>query len=285
MQVSDLANALRERVKNVADLKEALTVAPDVAGVNPEHILFTHRQCPDAEIYFLTNQDDVPMRIESVFRVTGMVPELWHPETGRIEGTARMSADGATRVPLRLDACGSVFVVFRNPSSREVPAKPAGGLTIKRASYEAVDWAGALDVTARLAGLIADGRLDLAVTNGAMGKAPALLHPKQLKVEYVIDGKPGSVTVPENRTLSLASGAEVSGPWNVEFPNRKAEFDRLVSWTDRPEPDIKYHSGEATYRTTIQLPPMAAKSAITVDLGQVESLAEVTVNGHALPGL
>lgn len=285
VKVRELSAALKGRVLNGADLNEALKLPPDLAGVNPERILFTHRRSADAEIYFLSNQDDSPAQLAPVFRVTGKLPELWHPDTGDIERPACTAGAGVTTVPLRLDARGSVFVVFRDKSNMIVAARKSGTLEIRRAIYEAVDGAGTLDVTARLAAAVVEGGLDLTVTNDAMGKDPALLHVKQLRVDYVIDGKPASVTVAENQPLHLSSGTELTGSWNVEFGPHKAVFEQLGSWTARPEPAIKYHSGEATYRTTFQA-PAATKDAITMlDLGRVESLAEVTLNGRSFPVL
>ena len=54
------------------------------------------------------------MSISPVFRVAGQAPELWHADSGRIVRAAVFEAvDGGVRVPLELDARGSVFVVFR----------------------------------------------------------------------------------------------------------------------------------------------------------------------------
>ena len=52
---------------------------------------------------------------------------------------------------------------------------------------------------------------------------------------------------------------EITGPWAVQFDPKwggpaSAEFDQLVSWTQRPEAGIKYFSGTATYRKTFDLP-------------------------------
>jgi hypothetical protein len=44
----------------------------------------------------------------------GKRPELWHPDTGRVEPVAAyQEVDGCTRIPMWIDASGSVFVVFR----------------------------------------------------------------------------------------------------------------------------------------------------------------------------
>ena len=284
-KVRELSEALKGRVMNGGDLKEALKLPPDLAGVNPQRILFIHRQTPDSEIYFLSNQDDAPAQLEPAFRVTGKVPEIWHPDTGEIERPSSVAGDGVTRVPLRLDARGSAFVVFRENSSRTLTEKKTGNLEIQRASYEAVDGAGSLDVTARLVALVSEGRLDLTVNNDVAAKDPALLHVKQLRVDYVTDGKAGSVTIPENQSLSLSAGTELTGSWNVELAAQKAVFEKLGSWTDRPEPGIKYYSGEATYRTTFQAPAASGNVVAFLDLGQVESMAEVTLNGNTFPTL
>ena len=47
---------------------------------------------------------------------------------------------------------------------------------------------------------------------------------------------------------------------------------------------VKYFSGTATYSKTINLPAelLAKDNRVMLDLGQVESLAEVVVNGHNL---
>jgi hypothetical protein len=283
-RVRELTAGLLSRVTNGGDLKEVLKLPPDLAGV-PEGIIFTHRRSADADLYFLSNQTDGPVRFEPVFRVSGKVPELWHPDTGVIERPHCVAEDGVIRVPLHLDGGGSAFVVFRKQTALNIASKRTGNLEIHSASYEAVDGAGALDVTARLAEIMSDGRLELTVTNMVFGKDPAFQHFKQLRVDYTIDGKSASVTVPENQPLSLSSGVELAGPWNVEFGPRKLVFDHLMSWTEQTELDIKYHSGEAIYRTTFEKPAAPDHSVTLLDLGTVESLAEVTLNGHTFPVL
>lgn len=103
-----------------------LKTPPDVAGVNPKRLLWTHRTAGDAEVYFLSSQSEHPATICPVFRVIGKLPEFWYPDSGRIVQTAAFEAvDGGVRVPIELEPRGSVFVVFRNaagppPAVREV---------------------------------------------------------------------------------------------------------------------------------------------------------------------
>jgi alpha-L-fucosidase len=59
------------------------------------------------------------------------------------------------------------------------------------------------DVTARVRGLIAGGRLSLKVENQTLGGDPAPGVPKALTIRYRLDGKPGTITRAENETISL----------------------------------------------------------------------------------
>jgi len=77
-----------------------------------------HRHTDEGEIYLVCSRWEPVEQIECVFRVEGKVPELWDPVTGQIrEAGSYRQADGRTIVPLRMDPCGSVFVVFRKPTT------------------------------------------------------------------------------------------------------------------------------------------------------------------------
>ena len=83
--------------------------------------------------------------------------------------------------------------------------------------------------------------------------------------------------------------AEISGAWTVHFDTNwggpaSAQFDQLVSWTERAEPGIKFYSGTAVYEKTFELPDSKLKtqnSKLFLDLGNVRELAEVKVNGKS----
>ena len=81
------------------------------------------------------------------------------------------------------------------------------------------------------------------------------------------------------------------GPWRVTFREpgaaddiASATFTNLVSWTKVENPDIRYFSGTATYKASATC-PRAGGRRIVLDLGRVEEIAEVTVNGKAYPVL
>jgi hypothetical protein len=82
---------------------------------------------------------------------------------------------------------------------------------------------------------------------------------------------------------------ELSGPWDVRFapsggaPER-VEFDHLISWSDHPEDGVKFYSGPAEYSRTFTLPDgyLADDRHFLLDLGRVEVMAEVKLNGNDL---
>lgn len=74
--------------------------------------------------------------------------------------------------------------------------------------------------------------------------------------------------------------ADLSSGWKVAFSNgESASMSQLCSWTKLNE--VKYHSGTATYQKTFSLTKqqLAKAGEMVVDLGQVDVIAEVRVNG------
>jgi len=85
---------------------------------------FAHRKLKDGDIYFVDNRSDHDESIDATFRVAGMQPELWRAETGTTEPVSFTIADERTTVPLHLEPWGTVFVVFRKPTSETSRAVP-----------------------------------------------------------------------------------------------------------------------------------------------------------------
>jgi hypothetical protein len=87
--------------------------------------------------------------------------------------------------------------------------------------------------------------------------------------------------------VDLQTVAEVAGSWSVHFDPQwggpeAVEFETLGDWTKRPEPGIQYYSGTAVYKKIIQLPAMKSGKKVYLDLGKVDHLASVSVNGKKL---
>ena len=104
--------------------------------------------------------------------------------------------------------------------------------------------------------------------------------PGKYQVEFR-DGKRRQFTASE-----IPQAREVSGPWSVRFAPgwgapAQATFEKLVSWSSHADPAIKYYSGTAVYSAAFDLPRslLAKGQRLYLDLGRVEVMAEVKVNG------
>jgi hypothetical protein len=64
-------------------------------------------------------------------------------------------------------------------------------------------------------------------------------------------------------------------------PDTPVTFERLSDWKDHADPRIRFYSGTAVYHTTFSLPAsgQVASSPIFLDLGAVNNVAEVRLNG------
>ncbi len=109
------------RGQTMAQVFAALNVEPDFefAADGGSQLAFIHRLTGDADLYFVSNQRDQTDTVDCTFRVSGKVPELWYPDTGKIERCAIWrEKDSRITVPLKFDPAGSVFVVFRQPAAK-----------------------------------------------------------------------------------------------------------------------------------------------------------------------
>ena len=132
-------------------------------------------------------------------------------------------------------------------------------------------------------------------TEGAMTKVAFAIRP--IGSMFVVFRPQPLATAPVVPTRKQKAERVVEGKWSVTFPAKFApnplaqgpdetvEFPALVSWTDRPERDIRYFSGSATYRKEIVCAAPSDGERLTLDLGEVRNFADVTVDGQRYPTL
>jgi (4-O-methyl)-D-glucuronate---lignin esterase len=112
--------------QSLTDALAADRVAPDVEYDRAlgGDLAWIHRRAGDTNLYYLAGSWDRPRDLDVRFRMTGMEPELWHPDTGEIE-PASYDIDGdRTTVHLRMTEHDALFVVFRRKAaapSRTLP--------------------------------------------------------------------------------------------------------------------------------------------------------------------
>ena len=236
------------------EIFQRLNLAPDFlwrGKADEAEVLYIHRRIGDTEAYFVSNQKPRVEPGTARFRVTGRQPELWDPATGAITRPAvfRSTPDG-TELELTLDPAGSVFVLFREPA----PARH-------------VVEAGQADISFNPKGKL------VARTWQSGGGG--------LKFSDGTSGEFASVPVP--------APIDLAGPWDITFPPKlgapsSAKFPQLVSWSERPEDGIRYFSGTATYTHdfTLAADKLGSGREVWLDLGDVQVIAEVRLNGQDL---
>jgi hypothetical protein len=91
------------------------------------------------------------------------------------------------------------------------------------------------------------------------------------------------------RLSSLPSPVDIAGPWSIEFPPGwgappKLTLDMLASWSEHPDPGVRFFSGTATYRIELDVPVdmVAPTRRLWLELGNVAVMASVKLNGSDL---
>ena len=99
---------------------QAIDLTPDFdysGDKSTTHLEFLHRKLSGADIYFVDNRSDNPADVTTSFRIVGRQPELWRADSGSVQRASFTTANGQISVPLHLEAWGTVFVVFRTPTT------------------------------------------------------------------------------------------------------------------------------------------------------------------------
>jgi len=92
----------------------------------------------------------------------------------------------------------------------------------------------------------------------------------------------------DNFPLQYQPLKEINGPWQVNFdsswggPKRPVTFERLQDWSKHSVPGIRYYSGTAKYKKAFHMTAqhLSESPVIMLDLGQIEVMARVKVNGR-----
>jgi hypothetical protein len=219
----------------------------------PPGIRWIHRSTDEAEIYFVASNSPRPREVVCSFRMPGFRPEIWSPETGKIEPVAVYEKSGdALRIPIAFEPNGSVFVVFRPaplPDSEAdpvvamsldgkplVPAPtPEPAIRIEKAVYGVPGDPGRnRDVRAKLQAIVDAGEFEVGVSRLAAGDDPAYGVVKTLEAEYSVGGMSYKVSGKDPETISfpVVPGAETEvkvrrdEAWRFEVESAKAgEFE------------------------------------------------------------
>jgi len=251
-------------INPVCQLLARMGVPPDFsfqAADSSKCLRFIHRVTSGADIYFVANKNASTEQVLCSFRVQGRPPQLWWPDSGRIEAVAAYDQqNGSIRVPIHFDPTGSVFVVFPKRAAAFDPVVSFtrdGQSVAEPAAQVLCDADGHLSIEASQ-----PGRYELKRAAGAVLHADVAAVPPPL---------------------------QISGPWQLSFPPKwgapdHVTLDKLISWSDHPDAGIKYFSGTATYSKSIEVPAalLDGNCRLYLDLGKVAVMARVKLNGQDL---
>ncbi|MGC4048416.1 MAG: glycosyl hydrolase [Paludibaculum sp.] len=134
-----------------------------------------------------------------------------------------------------------------------------------------------------------DGRVEPVSYRAENGRTIVPLRLEGNGSVFVVFRLPASTPAFQVAAQTEAKLGALEGPWTVQFaPNLgapdSATFSRLASWSENPDEGVKYFSGTATYEKSFEVPAawLGQGQKLTLDLGDVRELAEVSLNGHPL---
>lgn len=77
----------------------------------------------------------------------------------------------------------------------------------------------------------------------------------------------------------------LSNPWDVEFSNKSSDetfqirLDSLTDWSQSSDPRVRFFSGSATYKTTLDIPEDTDLTNLYVQFEKIGVVATVSING------
>jgi hypothetical protein len=157
---------------------------------------------------------------------------------------------------------------------------------LRNASSTAAD----LQATFRVAGRQAEiwdgvyATMRPAETATSSGRTTLPLHLAPFGSEYVVFTTASEVSSPPV-TSAHTEALVLYGKWSVRFeqgrggPSAPIEMDDLKSWTESPDPAVRYFSGAATYTATVEAPSTLNRDDLLLQFDQIHEIARVRING------
>jgi hypothetical protein len=269
--------------KTIAEVLNLENIAPDftyTATTPNAGMQYIHRSSNNSEIYFVTNiwarngidnfiyryQTNLPDRyIQAIcsFRVDGEREiERWDPLTGEMtQVTVYRHENERYYIPVSLSPEGSAFFVFKkSPEKKHIIKIGIDGQILTEGNDPLLSGASSVFTQNNHVEIMQDGNYQFTWNNGKT----ATIYARQ---------------IPKEQTLE--------GSWEIRFPENPAlgkpidtEIDSLKSWTEFSQRSIKYYSGTARYTKTFNLPRgILVKGRVYLDLGNVQELASIRING------
>ncbi|MCD6333505.1 MAG: glycoside hydrolase family 2, partial [Bacteroidales bacterium] len=117
---------------------------------------------------------------------------------------------------------------------------------------------------------------------------PTTFGPEASKFIFISRKSKKNKTLPVSPCLLSAIGSQTAdtlrGPWRLQFdpewgPASPVILNKLKSWTEFKDPEIRYYSGSAVYSTHFNYNLKDPSRKIIIDPGNVQELCELKING------
>lgn len=220
-------------------------------AANKSKIKIGHRIAGKTNLFFVSNQSDSVQRVMLSFERSDQQPELWNPENGSIiNAPIWYQQKGRTYVQLKLNGTQAVFVVFNGqPSTKD---------HLKSIEPQLIDQ-------------------NWDIPNGTYLSS---LTKNTFKLTYA-SGVQKILTINES-TINV-----LNGNWKVVFKPKydtvfQRSFNSLIDFSKHDDPAIKYFAGTASYTQSFQLHNILSNDRYLIDLGELNDLAELRVNGKSV---
>lgn len=210
-----------------------------------------------------------------------MPPYVRYEAISAALASAGIAPDFESSLPLRYihrKAAAAEIYMVSNPSDRAVSAVCSFRADGNVSLWDAVSGA----IAPATAETTADGRSQLTLELEPHGSVFVLFSQEE----------PAGVCTTPTLTPTLREMQTFAGPWQVTFQSGRgapasATFPALSDWSLNADEGIRYFSGIADYTTSFWLeePELETSVPIVLDLGRVEVMARVKINGRVVTEL
>jgi len=220
---------------------------------------FIHRRLDQTEIYFIRNPYPREVAATLSLRISNKQPEKWDPVTGEmVPLTVYQNQADRTALPVSLAPEGSFFLVFQDQKSDLVEISKDGELIFP--ANKSIDSWSFID--------LGNEKIKFTVPG---------------KYQVTRNNQKQEIQVGDLQNISVANPVwqlNFRDPWGEQF---SSETSDLKSWTEFDQHRVKYFSGTGSYENEFELPRTTVETnkQVILDLGQVEEVAEVFINGQS----
>ncbi len=254
----------------LSQVLEEIELGPDFSTNRHEYntFQFIHKKMGDTDIYFVANQLDSIVNRECLFRVGEKTPEIWDPETGKIDKPSIFKIDrGTLRLPFEFKPFQSVLFVFKAGIQEDfIDAVFKNGKQV----FPAAAGEEGTEVP-----FVSAGKNGMEVIVRSSGDYEFTTHGSK--------SYSGKYEEPQELELTSFSGTIRFIPgYAASIPS--VDITSLKPLSSYDNPDIRFFAGNAIYTINFKVPEnfTDGKGTLLLNMGDFNAVADVSLNGMEL---